>query len=518
MRIVSLPYRFVVGLFALMILLGGLMLSQAQAAIYSGKVIAVSSEDRTLKIVSTGGRSKQFRLSTSTKITIQRKSGKLEEISKGDQVTIYTTKSGKVTRLKKVDASKTPRKKPKRKPKTKPAEEAAADNPWTGFRGKNRSNKSSETGLQSEWDDDGPELLWTATGLGEGYSSVSISNGVLYTMGNVDGKEQIHAINMENGQIEWSVISSTKVYKNGQGNGPRGTPTIDGDKLYALGGNGDLTCVDLNKHEKVWSRNILKDFEGTNIQWGISESVLIDGDKLICTPGGRLATMVALNKNNGEVIWTSRIEGNPKASYSSPILIDVGGVRQYVTFVSNAVVGVRAKDGLPLWGNKKPSNGTANCSAPVYEAGLLFSASGYGTGGTLLALSSRAKKTRAEFKYHTKNMKNHHGGMVILDGYLYGSSDPGILTCLELKTGNVKWKSRSPGKGSLVLADGHLYCRDEKGPITLVEATPEEYREKGKFDQPNRSNRRAWAHPVVADGKLFIRDMDKLLVFDVQKK
>lgn len=504
-------------LFGILFLLMGLASPSVYAAIYHGKVLTISPKGKTVEIeYSSDKKVKTFRIPTSAKILIKKKKGTFNQVSKGDTVVIFTSKFGKVTHLRTIDASRTvPR---KRKPLPKPEEKQVVKNEWTGFRGADRSNKSTETGLMKTWKKDAPQLLWTSTGLGQGYSTVAISHGMAYTMGNVRGAEQIHAINLKNGEIEWSVTNSNKIYKNGQGNGPRSTPTIDGDKLYALGGNGDLTCVDLDSHKIVWTRNILKDFEGSNITWGISESILIDGNKLICTPGGKLATIVALNKKNGDVIWTSQIEGKPKASYASPIVIDVGNVRQYVTFVSSGVVGVRAKDGQPLWGNDSSSNKTANCSTPVYDSGLLFSASGYGKGGALLQLFSRRKTTRAKFKYHTKKMKNHHGGMVVIDGYLYGSSDPGILTCLELKTGKVKWKNRSPGKGSLVYADGHLYYRDENGPITLVEATPKEYREKGKFDQPSRSKRRAWAHPVIADGKLFIRDMDKLLVFDVRKK
>ena len=517
----STPFRHlcVSGCFVFILLSVVLSGLEVQAAVYNGEVVEVSLKRKSIKVKYAGGKYKSFRVLGSTKITIQKKSGLLSEFSPGDKVSVFTTRSGRMTRLKKIESiGTTPEKtKPPRK-ETKPKESHTTTNAWTGFRGADRSNKSTETGLLSRWNENGPGLEWTATGLGQGYSSVVISNGMAYTMGNVNEKEMIHAIDMKDGKLAWSVVNSNNIYRNGQGNGPRGTPTIDGDKLYALGGNGDLSCIDLKTHKHIWRRNILKDFGGRNIQWGISESVLIDGDKLICTPGGKLATIVALDKNKGDVIWTSRIQGNPQASYASAIAIDVGKVRQYVTFVSTGVVGVRASDGQPLWGNDQSSNNTANCSAPVYESGMLFSASGYGKGGAMLQLSSRGNQTKAAFKYKTNKMRNHHGGMVVLDGHIYGSSDPGILTCIELKTGKIKWQDRSPGKGSLVYADGYLYCRSEGGPITLVEATPNGYNETGKFNQPKRDKRPAWAHPVVAEGKLFIRDMDKLLVFDIKKK
>ena len=369
--------------------------------------------------------------------------------------------------------------------------------------------------MLSNWPPSGPPLLWTARGLGEGYSTVSVAHGRIYTMGNVGNREVIHALDLKTGQSVWSVPHAA-ASRLSAGNGPRSTPTIDGNRLYALGGNGDLTCVDVSEGRGLWRKNILQEFQASNITWGISESVLIDGLRLICTPGGRGATFVALNKNTGELIWRSRVPGDHKASYASMIAIEVGGVRQYVGFTSQSLVGVRADDGTPLWGDKSSANGTAICPTPIFFRDHVFSASGYGTGGTLLQLQASRGRVSARSVFSTKDMKNHHGGMVVIDGYLYGSNDPGILTCLDLRSGKVAWQDRSVGKGSIVYADGHIYLRSENGPVALAEATSSGYREKGRFEQPDRSGAHSWPHPVVADGKLFLRDQDILLCYDIR--
>lgn len=387
---------------------------------------------------------------------------------------------------------------------------------WNQFRGPNRDNLSRETGLLSSWPSDGPPLAWTAEGIGEGYSAISISNGRLYTMGNVGRDEKVICLDIATGREIWSVRNGA-AYRQGQGNGPRSTPSVVDGKVYSLGGNGDLSCLDAQTGRSVWSKNILQEFGGENIQWGISESVLIDGDNLICTPGGRQATMVALNRNTGRVTWTASVPTSPAASYSSPIVVEVGGVRQYVNFTHGGVVGVRASDGQVMWGQRESSNSTANCSAPIFHDGNIFTASGYGTGGALFRLQSRGGKTSSQLAYTTRDMQNHHGGMVVIDGYLYGSNKS-VLTCFDLKNNRVVWKDRSVGKGAVSYADGHLYVRSEAGPVALVEATPRGYVEKGRFDQPQRSGRPSWPHPVIADGKLFLRDMDKLLAYDIRER
>jgi outer membrane protein assembly factor BamB len=388
---------------------------------------------------------------------------------------------------------------------------------WPSFDGRQRNNISKETGLLKSWPEGGPTLAWKFEGIGEGYSAVSVANGFVYTMGNVDKSETVTAINLDTGKLAWKKETAPASQLQ-MGNGPRGTPTVDGANVYSLGGNGDLVCSSTKNGDRIWQVNILQEFEGGNITWGISESVLIDGEKLICTPGGRKGTIVAMNKNTGKLIWSCVAPGTPRAGYSSAIVAEVDGVRQYIQYTHNKVMGVRAEDGTFLWSNDSSANGTANCSTPLFDQGKVFSASGYGKGGAMVELVSANGTTDAKLGYHTNKMESHHGGMVVLDGMVYGSSDPGVLRCLDLKTGDVKWENRSVGKGSLTAADGHIYLRSENGPLALVELTPDKYRETGRFDQPDRSDAAAWAHPVVSHGKLFLRDQNLLLVYDVKAK
>jgi outer membrane protein assembly factor BamB len=291
---------------------------------------------------------------------------------------------------------------------------------------------------------------------------------------------------------------------------------VSGDAVYGLGGNGDLVCLDAKSGDIRWQKNILSEFGGGVLGWGICESVLVDEDRLICTPGGNDATIVALDPKTGDVIWKSLVPDEDRAGYSSAAVADVGGVRQYVQLTALGTIGVRAGDGEFLWRENSAANPTANCSSPLVAGNFVFSASNYGTGGALVKLSADDGKVAAERVYHTREMKNHHGDMVIVDGLLYGSNDPGIFTCLELETGKVKWKDRGVGKGSVTYADGRIYLRSEAGKVALVEATGEEYRERGRFDEPSRSSANAWSHPVVAHGRLFLRDQDRLLCYDVR--
>jgi len=384
---------------------------------------------------------------------------------------------------------------------------------WNQFRGPRRNNVSTETGLLSRWPDAGPELVWIGTGLGEGYSAVSIVGQFVYTMGNRDGGEFILAIDRDSGNVVWKVRNGNE-YHDGTGNGPRGTPTVIDGRVYALGGNGDLTCCRTDSGEVLWHRNILSDFQGSNITWGISESVLVDEGKVICTPGGNKGTVVALNAISGADEWVSRVPESPQAAYASPVIAQVGQTKQYVVFTSKGVVGIRASDGKALWGQNKSSNGTANCATPLVIGEQVFSSSDYGTGAELIRLSAGRQSATSRVVYHKKTMKNHHGGMVHIDGHVYGSSSD-ILTCINLRTGKPTWRQRSM-KGSVIFADGKIVFRHEKGPVVLAEANPQAFKQLGRFDQPERSGRPAWSHPVIAGKRLYLRDQDKLLVYDLQ--
>lgn len=501
--------------------------SQAEAAIFSGLITSISESQKQVVVKSTSGKEKSFSIPDSVPTTFNGKQTKFDQLKVGQRATVFTSTAGAITRFSVRDAAAQKKRAPvsrgkkemNSKKSSEPANQDKVSQQWTQFRGPGRANISTESGLLTDWNQSPPKLLWTARGLGEGYSSVSLSGNLLFTMGTKANEEVVIAIDINTGEIVWSQANGS-VFKDGQGNGPRSTPTVDGTVLYALGANGDLSCMTTRDGSVEWTKNILQEFGANNIVWGISESPLIDGDKLVCTPGGQRATMVALNKQNGATIWKATVPGNPKAAYSSAIMITVGGVKQYVNLTHDGIMGVEAQTGTPLWGNNRAANKTANCSAPVFFAGnnSIFYASGYGTGGALLRLTGAQNRVSAQLGFFTPDMKNHHGGMVEVDGFLYGSSDPGVLTCINLTNGQTVWQNRSVGKGALTCADGHIYMRSESGPLALVEVNPKAYVEKGRFNQPERSGKPAWPHPVVADGKLFLRDQDLLLCYDVRGK
>lgn len=386
---------------------------------------------------------------------------------------------------------------------------------WPQWQGQDRTAVSRETGLLQDWPKNGPTQLWKADNLGGAYCTPSVAAGRVFGMGFRKDDEVVWALDEKTGQEVWSVRIAKANRRPGYGEGPRCTPTVDGDVLYVLGMDADLVCLKTKNGAEIWRKNLRTDFGGNVGGWGYSESPLIDGDKLLCTPGGKKATIVALNKKDGDLIWKGIVPEGDQAHYSSIIAADVDGKRQYIQFLKGGVVGLSG-DGAYLWRYNNPANGTANCSTPLYHDGFVFAASAYGKGGGLVKLASSGDAVKADEVYFVKNMQNHHGGMVLVDGYLYGEGG-GQLTCLEFKTGKIKWAERKAGKGSIAYADGRLYYRNEGGPVILVEANPEKYVEHGRFSPP-RTDKAAWPHPVVANGKLFIRDQQYLYCYDVKEK
>lgn len=388
---------------------------------------------------------------------------------------------------------------------------------WPQWQGADRSGISKDTGLLKQWPKDGPALAWKAEKLGGGYSAPAVAKGKIYGMSYRDKDEVVWCLEEATGKEAWVTKIAAKG-SVGYNEGPRCTPTVDGNLLYCLGVSGDLACLDL-KGKVVWQKSLTsKDFGGKMMSgWGFSESPLIDGDRLICTPGGKTATMLALNKKTGAPVWKGVVPEGDGAGYSSIIIADFPGQKQYVQFLGKGVVGMDAATGKFLWRYNKPANGTANISTPLYHDGQVFAASGYGTGGGLVKLAKKGTAYEADEVYFTKSMKNHHGGMVRLGDHLYGANE-NILTCLEFATGKVLWEERKAGKGSIAFADGHLYFRNEGGPILLIEANPTQYVEKGRFNQPERSKAAAWSHPVIANGKLYIRDQEIMFCYDVKDK
>jgi outer membrane protein assembly factor BamB len=426
---------------------------------------------------------------------------------------------------------------------------------WPQWRGPNRDAVSKEEGLLKEWSKDGPPLAWKTKELGGGYSAPSIAAGRIYGMSYRGGDEIVWALSETGGKPVWATrVGATISQRMPQGKEGSGcTPTVDGEKLYVLGMGGDLTCLRVKDGKTVWQHSLTKEFGGRAPMWSYRESPLVDGNKVICTPGGQDAILVALDKSTGKTIWKSKLPestdqssgggrggrggrdgfgpgggGSGGAAYASAIAIDFEGQRQYVQLTAKTLVGFAASDGKFLWRYDRPSNGMGiNCSTPIYHEGLAFAASAYGAGGGLVKLTKDANGgIKAEEVYFTEDMQNHHGGMVILDGCLYGANggnEGGYLVCLDFKTGKVLWdeeergKRRAP-KGSVALAEGRLYYRTEQGTMLLIEANPKEYVERGRFEQPDRSRQPAWAHPVIANGKLYLRDQDVLFCYDVKEK
>ncbi len=383
---------------------------------------------------------------------------------------------------------------------------------WPQWKGPERDGLSTESGLLDRWPSGGPPEAWSVTGLGEGYGTVAVQEDRIYVQGTRGRDSVVLSLDAADGGTIWSRAIGPQAGHN-RGGGPRATPTLDGDRIYALSENGDLACLRAGDGTVVWRRNILSDFNGRNPTWLISESPLVEGDLVIVAPGGRGAGIVALDKRTGETAWTSR-DLSDQAGYSSSVAADVDGVRTILAFTAAAAVGVRASDGKLMWRYERVANRTANIATPVFADNKVFFTSAYGTGGALLGLRREGDEVGAGEVYFTRDMQNHHGGVVLVGDHLYGASGS-ILTCLDFATGREAWKHRSVGKASLTYADGHLYLLSENNVVGLAEATPEGYREKGRFTIPDQG-RPSWAHPVVSGGRLYIRNQDLLTAYDIR--
>jgi outer membrane protein assembly factor BamB len=379
---------------------------------------------------------------------------------------------------------------------------------WPQWRGVSRDGISPETGLLKSWPAEGPKLVWKTTGLGEGFSAFSVLKGRLYTQGQRGDQEYVMAYDVSNGKKIWEVAAGAP-FRERRGHGPRGTPTTDGNRLFALSADGTLMCLDIADGKKIWGYNMVEKFKGDVPHWGISESPLVDGNKLIVTPGGSDGGVVALNKATGEPIWRSQKDA---AAYSSPIIVNYGKVRQYVVFTANAALGLNASTGELLWRYEKVVNRTANIATPIYHDGHIFVSSDYGTGCALLRLDPATGK--ASEVYFNQDMKNHYSSSVLVGKHLYGFSSQ-ILTAMDLMTGQVAWRDRSVGKGSVTYADGKLYVYSEQGKVALVEATPEAYKQISTFSIPPGSFN-TWTPPVIANGRMYLREQDNLYSFDIK--
>ncbi len=402
---------------------------------------------------------------------------------------------------------------------------------WPEWRGSQRDGICRETGLLKKWGPDGPPFLWRVDGIGAGYSSVAIAGNDVYTMGQRDEGEFLIALGRSDGREAWAVRIGTEK--------PNSTPTIDGELVFALGYGGELVCVRRRDGREVWRRNLASEFGGkTQTALGFSESPLVDGDRVTCAPGVRAAAVVAFARTDGKTIWTTTLPGdvlpdedNPGADgagYSSAVMTVVDGVRQYVYLIGRGVIGVEATTGRLLWAYGRMANQHANVATPIVSGSYVFCSTAYQAGSALLELVKKPNASPIEFECREvyflkpKVLQNHHGGLVRFGDHLYGGHghNQGFPLCLELKTGRIAWRpGRGAGTGSaaVLYADGHLYFRYQNGVVALVEATPEAYRLKGQF-RPRAHKGKAWAHPVIAGGRLYLRSDDALECYDVQAR
>jgi outer membrane protein assembly factor BamB len=399
----------------------------------------------------------------------------------------------------------------------------AAD--WPQFRGPNRDGKSPETGLLKKWPDGGPKLLRAISGFGGGFSSPVIAGERIYITGKMGDELKLFCFDHSGNSI-WETTHGLAFRESDAPHSPypgaRAAPTIDGDTIYLLGGLGRLAAYRTSDGELIWSVDVVKELGGRVPPWGYTESVLIDGDKLICTPGSETkGTFAALDKKTGRVLWQSA-DVTERAEYGSPILFETDGVRQVVTMSRGGLVAVSPDDGKLLWrynrvsGMGTPETTTAHGNSPVYADGYVFEATAYHTrGGCAVSLTPARNGLEAELAWESSKLNCEHGGYVVVDGDIYMNQGAG-WSCLELKTGKERWSGRGPGKGSIISADGMLYCLGENGSMGLIEASPEEFNLVSSFDLP-KGEGRCWTHPVISDGRLYLRWGDRLFIHDIQQ-
>jgi outer membrane protein assembly factor BamB len=397
---------------------------------------------------------------------------------------------------------------------------------WPQWHGHNRDNISREKGLLKEWPKDGPPLAWKIQGIGAGFSSVSVAGGKIYTAGEEGGQTYVYALNESDGSRAWRSPLG-KGGSPGGFQGTRSTPTVDADRVYMISQNSDVVCYLAGDGTEVWRKNLKSDFGGKMMSgWGNSESVLVDGDKVICTPGGSGGTLLALNKNDGAEVWRSK-DLKDSAAYASPIAVEIGGVRQVIVFTDKSLAGIGAADGKLLWRHDRPGE-TAVIPTPVVKDNHIFVTSGYGVGCDLFKINADGGKFSAEKVYSNKNMVNHHGGVILLEGKVYGYTEgikgqrnSGGWACVDFMTGEQVWRAEKLGKGTITYADGRLYCREERkgsGNVVLIDASPQGWTERGRFKQPDQSGKELWPHVVIANGKMYLRDQTTLLCYDVKGK
>jgi outer membrane protein assembly factor BamB len=408
---------------------------------------------------------------------------------------------------------------------------SAADPCWPQWRGPHRDGKAVNQTIRTDWEKNPPKQLWSMEGVGDGFASMAVVGDRLYTTGNTEQGQAVTAVDLATHKILWQSPITEGNPKHGY-EGSRCTPTLDGDRLYAVSSNGGVACLSVADGKVFWKKEFGPEYGSGGQAWGYAESPLVDGDLVVVTPGGSKALMVALDKMTGKEVWRTPYEvdgekGKKEAGYSSAVISNGAGVKQYVQMTGKGAVGVRAKDGKLLWSYNKVANGVAVIPTPLVDGDYVFASSGYGDGGTaLLKLTKDGDGVKAEEVYFLdpKTFQNHHGQMILDKGYVYAGHKhgEGFPTCVELKTGKIVWggkDNRGPGKGSAAVIEvgGQLVFRYQNGLVALIEATPKEYHLWGTFT-PDYTEGENWAHPVVCGGKLYLRQKDRLICYDVASK
>jgi len=403
-----------------------------------------------------------------------------------------------------------------------------SDSDWPQWRGPQRDGASPETGLLKQWPAGGPKLLWQVNDIGDGYSTPVVVGSRIYVMSNRGMENEfVQALSTKDGKVIWT----TRVGNVGLPNQEppyakaRSTPTVDGNFIYALGSDGDLACLELKSGKLRWSKNIRTEFGGQPGTWAYAESTLVDGDAVVVTPGGPQATMLALNKKTGALIWKSAIPGGDVAGYASAIVVQAAGRRQYVQLLSKGIVGVDAKTGQFLWRNSEAAKGPAQYFTPIARGDLVYGGA-LGVGGTVVRLKADGNGVTAESVYFNRGLPNGIGGAVIVGDHIYGSEAGQKLVAAEFTTGKLKWQAETISWASIAAADGMLYLHGINGDLALVEATPEGYREKGRFTPPAQPAKKkvgqfpemAFAYPVIANGTLYIRDLGTMWAWDIKAR
>ncbi len=388
---------------------------------------------------------------------------------------------------------------------------------WTQWRGPQRDGKSSEKGLLAKWPESGPKLLWQAKNIGSGFSTPSVVGEQLFVISNQGNeKEEVLALSTSNGNKLWA----TAIGKVGPNQGPqypgtRATPTLSGDSVYALGSDGDLVCLDAKSGQKKWAKNLRSDFGGAPGMWAYTESPLVDGDALICSPGGATSTVVALQKSTGTPLWKAALADADAASYSSPIVATIDGVKQYVVYLGKGIVGLKADTGELLWRYTKTSDAQANIATPIVSGNYVYSAASRVGGGLVKVTGTKSDPQEI---YFAKSLPAGMGGSVLVDGNLYGSIGE-TMACVDFMTGAIKWQDRGIGSSSICFADGRLYLHSVMNEIAMIEASPEGFKPLGKISLPgtkDNGNAKPWTHPVISNGKLYVRDQGDVWCYDIK--